>query len=229
MPAMLSNLVARAPTMDDLGAIAELCLACDSADYSMSASTKEAVLADWQRADFNLSTDAWVIVTTSGRCVGYAHVWPCNSMHNSVFACVHPAYRRCGIGMLLLRLAEARAHEQIDATPPGVRVTLTSTVSHSNEGARRLLEHEGYTPVRQFWRVLVELEDDPGESFKEFYEHGKLTLDLDVDVPNLIDTTHIQQRTGIYIARQLDLYEKELRTGVAQPTNTMPSEALAHA
>jgi len=229
MLAMLSNLVARAPTMDDLGAITDLCLACDNADYDLSDSTKESVLADYQRPDFNLSTDAWVIVTTSGRCVGYAHVWPCTSMHNAVFACVHPAYRRRGIGMLLLRLAEARAHEQIDATPPGVRVTLTSTVSHSNRGARRLLEHEGYTPVRQFWRVLVELEDEPGDSFKEFSEHGKLTLDLDVDVPHLIGTAHIQQRTGIYSARQLDLYEKELRTGAEQPTKTMPSEAMAHA
>jgi len=227
MPAMLRNLLARAPTMDDLGAVTELCMACDRADYGMSESSREAVLADWQRPDFNLSTDAWVIVTTSGSCVGYAHVWPCHSTCHSVFACVHPAYRSRGIGMLLLRLAEARAHEQIDATPPGVRLTLTSTVSHSNEGARRLLEHEGYTPVQHFWRLLVEMEDDPGESFKEFHQHGKLTLDFDVDVPNLIGTTHIQQRTGIYIARQYDIYEKELRTGAEQPTKTRPGEAMA--
>ena len=227
MPAKLSNLFARAPKLDDLGAITELRMACDIAEYGMSNSTREAVLADWQRPGFNLSTDAWVIVTTSGRCVGYAHVWPCTSTDNSVFACVHPAYRRRGIGMLLLRLAEARAREQIDATPSGVRVTLTSAVSHINEVARRLLEREGYTPVRQFWRLIVEMEDDPSQSFKEFYQHGKLKLDLFVDVPNLIGTTHIQQRTGIYVARQFDIYEKELRIGVQQPTNQMPSEALA--
>lgn len=229
MPAMLNNLFARAPKMDDLGAITELHMACDNADFGISDSTREIILADWQRPGFNLSTDAWVIVTTRGRCVGYAHVWPCNSTDNSVFACVHPAYRSRGIGMLLLRLAEARAREQIDATPPGVRVTLTSVVSHVNEVARRLLEREGYTPVRSFWRLIVEMEDDSCESCKEFYQHGKLKLDLFVDVPNLIGTTHIQQRTGIYVARQFDIYEKELRTGAEQPTNTMPSEAMARA
>lgn len=229
MPAKLSNLFARAPKMDDLGAITELRMACDIAEHGMSNSTREAVLADWQRPGFNLSTDAWVIVTTSGRCVGYAHVWPCTSTDNSVFGCVHPAYRSRGIGMLLLRLAEARAREQIDATPPGVRVTLTSVVSHVNEVARRLLEREGYTPMRHFWRLIVEMEDDSCESFKEFDHHGQLKFDLVVDVPNLIGTTHKQQRTGIYVARQFDIYEKELRTGAEQPMNTMPSEALARA
>lgn len=222
MPAILSNLLARAPQMDDLGAITELRKACDIADHGMSDSTREALRADWRRPDFDLSTDAWVIVTTSGRCVGYAHV-----MHNSVFVCVHPAYRSRGIGMLLLRLAEARAYEQVDAAPPGVRVTLTSEVSHSNEAAGRLLEWEGYTQVRHFWRLIVEMEDDPCESFKEFYQHGKLKLDLVVDVPNLKGTTHIQQRAGTYVACQYDIYEKELRTSIERPTNTMPSEAMA--
>src|SRR5215471_12689219 len=142
MPVMLRNLLVRAPKMDDLRAITELQMACDIADHGMSNSTRESILADWQRPSFNLSTDSWVIVTTRGRCVGYAYVWPCNSTDNSVFACVHPAYRGRGIGMLLLRLAETRVREQIDATPPVGRVTLTSTVSHVNQVARRLLERE---------------------------------------------------------------------------------------
>jgi len=223
MAAKLSNLFARAPKMDDLGAITELRIACDVADYGMPDSTREAVLADWQRPGFNLSTDAWVIVTTRGRCVGYAHVWPCNSRHNSVFACVHPAYRNRGIGMLLLRLAESRAHEQIDAALPGVRVTLTSEVSHSNEGARRLLEREDYTPVRRVWRLIVEMEDDPSESSKESSLHGMLKLDLVVDVLNHRGTAHMQQRTGIYFARQFDIYEKELRTGADFTRRPVPT------
>ena len=210
--------------MEDLEAVTELRMACDIADYSMSDSTREAVLADWQKPGFNLNTDAWVIVTTDGRFVGYAHVWPYNSMYNSVFACVHPAYRSRGIGMLLLRLAEARAREQINAAPPGVRVTLTSTVSHINETARLLLEREGYTPVRHFWRLIVEMEDDPCESFKEFYQNGKFKLDLIVDTPNLIGTTNVQQRTGIYVARQYDIYEKELRAGQKRSANEQSLE-----
>ncbi len=217
MPAMLRNLLARAPKMEDLEAVTELLTACDIADYGMPDSTKEDLLADWQRSDFNLNTDAWVIVTTGGRFVGYAHVWLCNPM--SIFARVLPAYRNRGIGMLLLRLAEARAREQVDIAPPGARITLTTTVGHVNAAARRLLEREGYTSVRHFWRLIVEMEDDPCKSFEEFYRHGKLKLDLIVDAPNLIGTTQIQKRTGIYIARQYDIYEKELRAGQEQQTD----------
>jgi len=213
MPAMLRNLLARAPKIDDLEAVTELLVACDIVDFGMPDRTKEDVLAEWRRPDFNRDIDAWIIVTTEGRFVGYGHVWPCNSKHTSVFASVHPAYRNRGIGMLLLRLAEARAREQINTAPPAAGITLTSVVSHSNEAARWLLEREGYTPVKQFWRLIVEMEDEPSESFEAFSQHGKLKLDLAVDIANPVGTTQIQKRTGIYVARQYDVYEKELRAG----------------
>ncbi len=214
MPAMLRNLLARAPKIDDLEAVNELLVACDLADYGMPDRTKEDIRAEWCRPGFNLDTDAWIIVTTDGRFVGYAHVWPCNSTHTYVFASVHPAYRNRGIGMLLLRLAEARAREQINTAPPAARITLASEVSHNNEAARWLFEREGYTPVQQFWRLIVEMEDEPSESCEAFSQRGKLKLDLAVDTANPVGTMQIQKRTGIYVARQYDVYEKELRSGV---------------
>jgi ribosomal protein S18 acetylase RimI-like enzyme len=227
MPAMLSNLLARAPNMNDLKAIAELRMVSDLADYGMPDSTEQDILIDWQRPGFNLNTDAWVVVTTDGLLVGYASVWHCEYLRFHTFACVHPAYRGRGIGMLLLRLAEARAREQVGGAHPAVRVTLQSTVSHSNEGARRLLEREGYIPLRHFWRLIVDMEDDSSESFEELSQHGKLKLDLVVDAQNLMGTTHGHQRTGIYLAREYDIYEKELRAGWERAPAENPSEAMA--
>jgi len=227
MPAMLRNLLARAPNMDDLEAVAELRMASDLADYGMPDSTEQDTLVDWQRPGFNLNTDAWVVVTTDGHFVGYGRVWRCEYMRFHTFVCVHPAYRGRGIGMLLLRLAEARARELIERAHPAVRVTLQSTVSHSNEAARRLLEREGYTPLRHFWRLIIDTEDDPYESVAEFSQQGKLKLDLVVDAENLMGTTQVHQRTGIYLARQYDIYEKELRVGWEQPTAENPGEAMA--
>jgi len=119
--------------------------------------------------------------------------------------------------MLLLRLAEERAREQINAAPPAERITLTSVVSHSNEAARRLLEREGYTLQQHFWRLIVEMEAEPSESYEAFSQRGKLKLDLAVDTANLVGTTQIHKRTGIYVARQYDVYEKELRFGIELP------------
>jgi hypothetical protein len=99
-----------------------------------------------------------------------------------------------------------------------VRITLTSVVSHSNEAARRLLEREGYTLQQHFWRLIVEMEDKPSESYEAFSQRGKPKPDLSVDTANLVGMTQIHERTGIYIARQYDVYEKELRSGVELPT-----------
>ena len=227
MPAMLRNLLARAPNMNDLEAVAELRMASDLADYGMPDSTEQDILVGWQRPGFNLNTDAWVVVTTDGHFVGYGSVWRCEYMRFHTFVCVHPAYRGRGIGMLLLRLAEARARELIEKAHPAVRVTLQSTVSHSNEAARRLLEREGYTPLRHFWRLIVDTEDDPSESLAEYSQRGKLKLDLVVDAQNLMGTTQVYQRTGIYLAREYDIYEKELRAGRERPLVESLSEAMA--
>jgi ribosomal protein S18 acetylase RimI-like enzyme len=221
MPALLRNLIARAPAMDDLETVTALVMACDVADYGLSDDRREEVHSDWQRPGFNLKTDAWVIVTTSGQFVGYACVWHSEQARIQMFACVHPAYRGRGIGTLLLRLAEARAREQAEQASPGVRITLDTAVSNVNEVARQLLEWEGYTLARQFWRLVIKMDEVPSKTFEEFYQHGKLKVDLVVDAQNLMNATQLHQRTGMYVARQYDIYEKVLHVGQELPAPTV--------
>jgi len=213
--------------MDDLQAVTELRIACELADYGMSDTTDQDTLSDWQRPGYNLNTDAWIVVTTDGQVVGYASLRRCEYISFNTFACVHPAYRSRGIGMLLLRLAEARAREQISAAPPEARITLKSTVSYVNEAAQQLLEREGYAPVQDFWRLIVDLQEDPSESLVATRQNSNLKLDLTVDMPNLMGTMNVQQRTGIYLARQYSIYEKELRPGAEPPIAVGPGEAMA--
>jgi GNAT superfamily N-acetyltransferase len=203
--------------MDDLEAVAALVIACDIADYGLSDDTMEEVLSGWQRPGFNLKTDAWVIATTAGQVVGYACVWHSEYVRIQMFACVHPAYCGRGIGTLLLRLAEARAREYAHQAPAGARVTLSTTVSHVNEPARRLLEWEGYKQIRHFWRLVIKMDEFPSEAFEEFYQRGKLKVDLVVDAQDLMGTTQPHIRTGIYVERQYDIYEKVLHLGQELP------------
>jgi hypothetical protein len=100
-------------------------------------------------------------------------------------------------------------------------------VSYYNEAARRLLEREGYHPMRHFLRLIVEMEDDPCATWKEFFYDGKLKLNLVVDSSNLVGSTHLQQRTGAYVARLNVIYEKELRISTQQRTHETPGEELA--
>ncbi len=160
MAVLLKNLLARAPKTEDLEAISELVIACDTAEFGIADSTMEDLLSNWQQSGLNLATDAWVIVTTKGQLVGFACVWHRDHEQIYTLICVHPEYRNRGIGTLLLRLVEERARLHVLHARPGACVTLSSTVSSGNEQAKRLFEREGYASVRQFWRIAIEIDEN---------------------------------------------------------------------
>jgi GNAT superfamily N-acetyltransferase len=209
MAVLLKNLLARAPKIEDLVAVKELVAACDVAEYGLVGSTMEDLTSNWQKSEFNLATDAWVIVTNKGQLVGFACVWHRDYEQIYTFVCVHPEYRGRGIGTLLLRLAEERARQYARNACSGSRVTLNGTVSRVNEEAKRLFEREGYTPARQFWHIAVELDESSDQSS----QHGKLEGGLDVESRRLVNAAQLYDRDAVYVIRQYAIYEKELRAG----------------
>ncbi len=209
MAILLTNLVARPPKIKDLEAITELIITCEIAEHNASDYTVDDLRSEWQRPSFNLETDAWVVLTTKGQPVGYASVWHTEHQQIQMFTRVHPEYRGRGIGTLLVRLAEERARLHISKARPGTRVTLSSTVSSTNRVARQLLEREGYTPMRQFWRIIIEMD----ESVSKSYQRGKLKVDLDLDSHRLTGATKAHEPEGLYIVQPYHTYEKELRPG----------------
>jgi ribosomal protein S18 acetylase RimI-like enzyme len=209
MAVLLKNLLARAPKTEDLEAISELVIACDTAEFGIADSTMEDLLSNWQQSGFNLATDAWVIVTTKGQLVGFACVWHRDHEQIYTLICIHPEYRNRGIGTLLLRLVEERARLHVLHARRGARVTLSSTVSSGNEQAKRLFEREGYASVRQFWRIAIEID----EALSASPQKGKLQVELDVESLRLYGARQFYERDGIYIVRQYNTYEKELRAG----------------
>jgi ribosomal protein S18 acetylase RimI-like enzyme len=211
MAVLLKNLLARAPKTEDLEAIRELVLACDTAEFGAADSTMEDLHSNWQQCGFNLATDAWVIVTTKGQLVGFACVWHRDHEQISMFICVHPEYRNRGIGTLLLRLVEERARLHVLYARPGTRVTLSGTVASTNRQAKRLFEREGYTSARQFWRIAIEVEEVLNSSSPK--GKGKLQIELDVDSLRLYGAGQCYERDAIFVVRPYNTYEKELRAG----------------
>lgn len=214
MAVLLQNLLARPPSLNDLSDVTRLFTACDMIEDGMSDFTEEELLADWQRPGFKLETDAWIITTYKGQLVGLADLWTSDYTQIDMRVRVHPEYLGRGIGTLLLRLAEHRARQILRNAPSGLRVVLHSAVSAGNQQAKDLLEQEWYTPVRQFWRMMI----DADESADGSYQQNKLKFDLFLGAQQLTGISQ-QQRTGIYIARQYDIYEKELRPGENLPIN----------
>ena len=208
MSVLLSNLVARPPTIEDFYAIAELVAACDIAEHGIADSSTRDLASRWRNYSFHLESDAWVIVNSRKQLVGFACVWHRDHEEFSTFICVHPQYRKRGIGTLLLRMAEQHARELMRQARPDVCVSLRGVVSANNAQARSLFEREGYLLRREFWRVTLELVEasDDGASHP-----GRFALDLDVEDARLVGAAPLFDREGIYSVRQFVTYEKELR------------------
>ncbi|HLZ55465.1 MAG TPA: GNAT family N-acetyltransferase [Ktedonosporobacter sp.] len=205
----LRNLMQRALHVSDLKSVTALLVACERVDTGLADSISEDVLRTWRSPDFHLSTDAWVITTTTGHIVGYAQVRRDEQAQLSLLVRVHPDYRGRGIGTLLVWLAEERARHLLSSVCPDLTVTLSATVSCLNQTACHLFEREGYQPVRHFWSLFIEQE----EYCDETSEPRKLSMDLVVDAHNLLGTTSLPKRTGMYVARQYAVYQKVLQTG----------------
>jgi len=213
MAVLLKNLLARSPKLDDMVAITELIKACDVDEYGIADSTMEDLSSNWHQPGFNLATDAWVIVTNKGQAVGFTCVWHRDYEQIFTFVCAHPEYRGRGIGTLLLRLVEERARQHVRNARPDTRVTLCGTVSSLNEQAKRLFEREGYTSIRKIWRIEVGANDSMDKS--SLYRAFK--ADLDVESWRLVDATQLYDLDAIYIIREYEVYEKELRAGEKLP------------
>lgn len=207
MSVHLTNLLARIPEERDMYSIMELVEICGRAEHGIADSSTEELQAHWRNHTFHLASDAWVIVNNKGQFVGFGAVCHSDYEEYHTFVCVHPDYRKRGIGTLLLRLIEERARQQMYHTSLDKRVCLKALVSSHNTEARNLFEREGYTQVREFWRVTVELD----EALELRQRVGKHTLDVAIESRQLVGVAPLYDREAVYSIRWYCEYEKELR------------------
>jgi GNAT superfamily N-acetyltransferase len=207
------NLAVRAPKMADLGAVTELMIACDTVESRIAEPTSEDVRRAWQSADFSMGMDAWVIATNQGRLVGYADVRSEKQGELVAVIRVHPEYRGRGIGTLLIWLIEDRARQIARCQDEEQHMALTITVSGMDQGGRHLLEREGYSVARHFWRLVIDIDEMSRAAQEELDGERKLKLDLVIDSHSLLGEAASYHRTGMYVAHQYDVYEKVLREG----------------
>lgn len=160
----LDQYTLRHPTQEDLIGVAELISACDVFERAESDYSVEELQMDWRRPEFHLNKDAWIVLAPDGNVVGYEEVFNRKKHYRlSGDGYVHPEHRGQGIGTRLLQVMEVRARQHIPLAPPGEQVTLRNGVSAIDQAGRDLHEHEGYTPVRYFWRMEINMLEIPPE------------------------------------------------------------------
>lgn len=146
----------RAPTEDDLAGVADV-LVADQLDASGHAVLDaDFVRSGWDRAGFELGTDAWAVTDDVGSIVAYGQVTHEAPEVVESWGVVHPNHRGRGIGSALLDRIDARASELI-ASDPSVR--FRHAINSGDEAAGAMLKARGLRPVRHFWHMQIDLDE----------------------------------------------------------------------
>jgi mycothiol synthase len=142
----------RAVTVEDAPAINGLVVSADEAVMDWSDST-EADLLDWWR-HVDLARDSWIVEDGSPAAYGvlYSH-----GETADLDCYVHPARKGLGLGSWLLEHAEARARER--GLPRAHAWALEDDLD-----AHRLFELRGYREVRRYYRMFIDLDEQPPDA-----------------------------------------------------------------
>ena len=156
-----TDFLVRPPTMTDLEAVHTLLEICDIAEYGVPDITLEDLRTLWQGPNFNMATDAWMVIAPGERLIGYADVEHRQHVRIYTLTRVLPEYAGQGIEEYLLQRAEDWAQRRLPLAKPGLRVTLNSWASNQNDVAQRSFERVGFKEVRRHWRMEIEMSESP--------------------------------------------------------------------
>ena len=151
----------RSPTLEDFEPIVELVRSVEVADYGEAEETAEDIGVAFKLMD--PERDVWVIEDGEGKVVAVGAVRPRHPTRIRAFALVSPAHRGRGIGTELAQRLEVRARQMAEAAPEGETVSLNQDTAPSNQAAKELLERHGYELIRHFWKMGIDLADEPAE------------------------------------------------------------------
>jgi mycothiol synthase len=142
----------RPATLDDAPAVAELLRAYEAAHTDYPEDISGADIRDWWRT-FDLDRDSLLLHAPDGRLAAssLARVRLDRMFADSY---VHPDFKGRGLGSFLIDRAEALAPK---LGPDWVRVSALA----GDREARELLERRGYTTIRRFYRMLIDLDGPP--------------------------------------------------------------------
>ena len=151
----MQSVVVRRPTLDDASGVAMLLAARDRADFGEDdpiGFTGDELRDWWAMDEPGLATDAWIALR-GDEIVGYARTGRERDVANLADeSCVHPQARGIGKGSRLRDEAEQWARQN-DFRRFHVHVV--------NEGGRNLATARGHRLVRFFWRMEIDLVEEP--------------------------------------------------------------------
>ena len=159
------ELTFRPPTMDDVTAIVDLLNTCAIDQTGLPDTNRNQILSDWTAPAFDLTSSVRIVETVDAQIVGYIAVWDNEPIpvSNWVWARVHPNFEGLGIGTELMTWAEERLQQTLARVPKDLRVVYHAGGQKTHAPTRKLLEDLGMELNRYFWRMVIDLKEEPPE------------------------------------------------------------------
>ena len=153
----------RPATMDDVDAAVSIMNACSQAAFGRDEHDADDVKMEWSQEKFNLETNTRLVFSPNGEPAGYVEVWDISSVpvHPWVWGRVHPKFEGLGIGTYLLNYAEERVNLVVDRVPEDAQISMRCGCSSTHEPSKQLLTEYGMEPIRNFWTMLIDMDEQP--------------------------------------------------------------------
>jgi len=153
------GLTLRRPTLADVPSVVDLYNLVDRLEFGVEDTDETETRDFWRQQD--LEHDHWLVTDGDGAPVAAAEVSPRAGVRMEIWVLVHPELRRRGIGSELAGLAEARVSQLVERAPAGSRVVVEGWVNARAEAGRAFARSRGHEASRTFWRMSIDLDDEP--------------------------------------------------------------------
>ncbi len=154
----------RAATIADFAAITALTTACNrdlvgAPDWSL-----EETQRFWTLPGIELARDTRLVFAPGGELIATELFHPVSPfVQLRVWGNVHPDWRGRGIGAALVRWVEAHTRQWVPRAPHDAQVAVIGFSPAEDECAKALYREHGFSPLREFVRYSVIVNEAPGE------------------------------------------------------------------
>ena len=149
--------------MADMERAAEFINAYSNAVIGSDETNAERLRSEWESPGFDPKLDILLVESSDGDLVGEVEVHASSEIpvHPWIFGNVDAGYEGLGIGSFMMDWAEHRAAHVLERVPEEARVVIGVGIYHDHQPSVDLLEDRGYQADRYFWRMVIELEQEP--------------------------------------------------------------------
>jgi mycothiol synthase len=163
-PQLKEGFVLRPATMEDAPGVLEIMRACDIAVTGESEEALDDIVTEWGIPGVNLETDLRVISAPDGRLVAYAIVLDnFRPVTPEIDVYIHPDFWDDSLDSVLMGWVEERVRQAIAKVPADARVAMQGYTFSKDEYYKRVLERARMRPIRHAFRMMMALDQPPGQ------------------------------------------------------------------